>query len=39
VVGVAEVCAVISRGRRIAALALRMEWLDARWRVTTLQLG
>ena len=38
-VGVAEVCAVINRGRRVAALALRMEWADARWRVTTLQLG
>lgn len=37
--GVAEVSAVISRGTRVAALALRMESADGRWRVTTLQVG
>jgi Family of unknown function (DUF6459) len=37
--GVAEVSAVIVRGARAAALALRMESTDGRWRVTTLQVG
>jgi hypothetical protein len=37
--GVAEVCAVIDRGGRMAALALRMESTDGRWRVTTLQIA
>jgi hypothetical protein len=37
--GAAEVCAVISRGDRIAALALRMESTGGRWRVTALQIG
>ncbi|WP_175084393.1 Rv3235 family protein [Candidatus Frankia nodulisporulans] len=37
--GVAEVSAVISRGARAGALALRMESTDGRWRVTTLQVG
>ncbi|MCM3885664.1 Rv3235 family protein [Frankia sp. R82] len=37
--GVAEVSAVISRGSRAGALALRMEAMDGRWRVTTLQVG
>ncbi|WP_370657175.1 MULTISPECIES: Rv3235 family protein [unclassified Frankia] len=37
--GVAEVSAVISRGARAAALALRMEATGGRWRVTTLQVG
>jgi hypothetical protein len=37
--GVAEVCAVIDRGGRMAALALRMESTDGRWRVTTLQMA
>ncbi|WP_308726848.1 MULTISPECIES: Rv3235 family protein [Frankia] len=37
--GVAEVSAVISRGARVAALALRMESSSGRWRVTTLQVG
>ncbi|WP_462187740.1 Rv3235 family protein [Frankia sp. CcWB2] len=37
--GVAEVSAVISRGARVAALALRMESSGGRWRVTTLQVG
>ncbi|WP_313949479.1 Rv3235 family protein [Frankia sp. AvcI1] len=37
--GVAEVSAVISRGARAAALALRMEAAGGRWRVTTLQVG
>ncbi|MCK9896828.1 Rv3235 family protein [Frankia sp. AgB32] len=37
--GVAEVSAVINRGTRVAALALRMESASGRWRVTTLQVG
>ncbi|MCM3924271.1 Rv3235 family protein, partial [Frankia sp. AiPs1] len=37
--GVAEVSAVINRGARAAALALRMEVAGGRWRVTTLQVG
>lgn len=37
--GVAEVSAVIRRGDRMAALALRMEAQRSRWRVTTLQVG
>lgn len=37
--GVAEVSAVISRGQRARALALRMEHRADRWQVTTLQLG
>ncbi|WP_261565280.1 Rv3235 family protein [Frankia gtarii] len=37
--GVAEVSAVITRGARAAALALRMEAAGGRWRVTTLQVG
>ncbi len=37
--GVAEVSAVINRGTRVAALALRMESAGGRWRVTTLQVG
>jgi hypothetical protein len=37
--GVAEVCAVVSDGVRSRAIALRMEGLDGRWRVTVLELG
>jgi len=37
--GVAEVTAVVQRGPRCGALALRMEGLDGRWLVTALQLG
>ncbi|HEV2891697.1 MAG TPA: Rv3235 family protein [Frankiaceae bacterium] len=37
--GVAEVTAVIQRGPRCGALALRLEGLDGRWLVTALQLG
>ena len=37
--GVAEVCAIVRRGQRSAALALRMEGLDGRWLVTALQVG
>ncbi|WP_066073003.1 Rv3235 family protein [Frankia sp. EI5c] len=37
--GIAEVSAVVSRGPRVRALALRMESRAGRWQVTTLQLG
>lgn len=37
--GVAEVSAMITRGARAAARALRMEAAGGRWRVTTLQVG
>jgi hypothetical protein len=37
--GVAEVAAVVQRGPRASALALRLEGLDGRWVVTALQLG
>jgi hypothetical protein len=37
--GVAEVAAVIQRGLRSTALALRLEGLDGRWVVTALHLG
>jgi hypothetical protein len=37
--GVAEVSAVVDDGRRVRAVALRLEGLDGRWRVTALQLG
>ncbi|MBX6391757.1 MAG: hypothetical protein IRZ08_22675 [Frankia sp.] len=37
--GAAEVSAVVSRGDRAAAIALRMEATDGRWRVTALHLG
>ncbi|ONH35320.1 MULTISPECIES: Rv3235 family protein [Protofrankia] len=35
--GIAEVAAVIARGDRVSALALRMETAGNRWRVTVLQ--
>ena len=37
--GVAEASAVFRRGRRVAALAFRMQGIDGRWRVTELQIG
>lgn len=37
--GVAEVTAVVQRGVRAAAIALRLEGVDGRWLVTALQLG
>ncbi|HEU0132642.1 MAG TPA: Rv3235 family protein [Mycobacteriales bacterium] len=37
--GVAEVSAVVQRGARAGALALRLEGVDGRWLVTALQLG
>jgi hypothetical protein len=37
--GVAEVTAVIQRGPRAGALALRLEGLDGRWVVTALHVG
>jgi hypothetical protein len=37
--GVAEVTAVVQRGVRASALALRMEGRDGRWVVTALQLA
>lgn len=39
VAGVAEVCALIERGARVRALALRMEDLDGRWQCTALLFG
>jgi hypothetical protein len=37
VAGVAEVTAIVQRGERTEALALRLEGLDGRWVVTALQ--
>jgi hypothetical protein len=37
--GVAEVCAIVRRGERSTAMALRLEGLDGRWLLTALQLG
>lgn len=37
--GIAEVSAVVQRGGRCAALALRLEGLDGQWLVTALELG
>jgi hypothetical protein len=37
--GIAEVTAVVQRGPRCGALALRLEGLDGRWIVTALQIG
>lgn len=36
--GVAEVAAVVHQGNRAMAMALRLQGLDGRWRVTDLQL-
>lgn len=37
--GVAEVAALVRRGRRTTAMALRLEGLDGRWQCTALELG
>lgn len=37
--GVAEVCALVQRGPRTTALALRLDGLDGRWQCTALELG
>jgi hypothetical protein len=37
--GVAEVCALVRRGARSSALALRLEGMDGRWQCTALELG
>ena len=37
--GVAEACALVQRGTRASAVALRMEGVDGRWRCTALELG
>lgn len=37
--GVAEVCALVRRGARSTAVALRLEGLDGRWQCTALELG
>jgi hypothetical protein len=36
--GVAEVCAVVQRGHRFAAVAARLEGFDGRWRCVALEL-
>ena len=37
--GVAEICALVRRGARSTAVALRLEGLDGRWQCTALELG
>ena len=37
--GVAELAAVVRRGGRMAAVALRLEGVDGRWQCTALQIG
>ena len=37
--GVVEACALVSDGGRLRAVAVRMEGLDGRWRVTALEIG
>ncbi len=37
--GVAEVCALVQRGGRFAAVAARLEGFDGRWRCVALELG
>ncbi len=37
--GVAEICALVRRGARCTAVALRLEGLDGRWQCTALELG
>ena len=37
--GVAEVAAVVERGQRTTAIALRLEGIDGRWQCTVLELG
>ena len=36
---IVEACAVVSHRNRIRAVALRLEGLDGRWRVTALEIG
>jgi hypothetical protein len=37
--GVAEVCALVRRGTRSTAVALRLEGMDGRWQCTAIELG
>ena len=37
--GVAEVCALVRRGARSTAVALRLEGMDGRWKCTAIELG
>ena len=37
--GVAEVAALVRRGARLTAVALRLEGLDGRWQCTAIELG
>jgi uncharacterized protein DUF6459 len=37
--GVAEVCALVRRGVRSTAVALRLEGIDGRWQCTAIELG
>jgi hypothetical protein len=37
--GVAELCATLETGRRVRAIAMRLEEQQGRWRCTRLQLG
>jgi Family of unknown function (DUF6459) len=37
--GVAEVCAVVQRGPRAAAVAVRLEAVEGRWKCTAVQFG
>lgn len=37
--GIAELCATVETGRRVRAIALRLEANHGRWRCTRLQLG
>jgi hypothetical protein len=37
--GVAELCATVEAGRRVRAIAMRLEEHQGRWRCTRLQLG
>jgi hypothetical protein len=39
VTGVAELCATVEAGRRVRAIAIRLEEHQGRWRCTRLQLG
>jgi hypothetical protein len=37
--GVVEACAVVARGDRFSAVALRLELIDGRWRCTALEMS
>ena len=37
--GVAEVCAIVQKGPRCRAIALRLEGIDGRWQCTALHIG